>query len=255
MCELLGFSSLDRRNIGDYLNEFYSHCDTNPNGWGMARFDGPSVTVYTEPVRADKSEKLTRLIGETGKVGDMLAHIRRATVGGVKPENCHPFVRTDGSGHLWTLMHNGTVFSGLELIKYRSRQLGDTDSERILLYLVDKIDDAARRKGYRLNSYERFRVVEQVIRDLSGRNKLNLIVYDGEQMYVHVNMKDTLYYKTDNSGTVFATVPLDGDGWEPLPLATLFVYRSGRLLYRGECHHNEYVDPISTALRQLDYAI
>ncbi len=255
MCEMLGFSSPKNENITYYLKELYSHSPQHPNGWGLAQFESGSLTVHTEPVSALSSRILPKLLEDAAPSNVVLAHIRRATVGGVGPLNCHPFIRQDENGRRWVLMHNGTVFSGVEMLAYREKQMGNTDSERILLYLLDNINEEAKQKGCALNSFERFKTVENVIEKISYRNKLNLIIYDGEQMYVHVNMQNTLFFKNFGSGIIFSTVPLDRSGWEPLPLTTLFVYQNGVLKYRGKNHHNEYVDVFGAAASHYDYNI
>ena len=69
-----------------------------------------------------------------------LAHIRLATIGNVEQDNCHPFTAVDNSGRTWTLIHNGTIFESDNIGKYVFLQKGETDSERILLYIVDSIN-------------------------------------------------------------------------------------------------------------------
>jgi glutamine amidotransferase len=128
----------------------------------------------------------------------------------------------------------------MQLITYIQKQDGNTDSERILLYIIDKINLATDEKGSSLNQEERINVIEKVINTLSHRNKLNLLIYDGENFYVHTNMKDTLYYKNDN-GTIFSTTPLDNGVWNNVPMCTLQVYQEGKLIYTGKSHNNEYV--------------
>lgn len=251
MCELFGFSSRKEKNLKPYLTEFFRHSVRHPNGWGLATFGSGTVKVETETVSAEKSERLPGLIDALPDSKILLAHIRRATVGGVKPENCHPFVRTDNAGRTWTLIHNGTIFSGTELYPYRSRQVGDTDSERILLYLIDKINQKIEGRSDPLNSFERFKVVEQVVYELSYRNKLNLLIYDGSKLYVHVNMRDTLFVRNEDGGAMFSTSPLEPQGWEQLPLTSLLVYEAGTLQYRGRDHHNEYLDVMGRIT--LDY--
>jgi glutamine amidotransferase len=252
MCELFGYSSRKEKDLKPYLKEFFRHSVRHPNGWGLATFDG-GVKVHTETVSAVKSERLPALLEELPDCKVLLAHIRRATIGGVKPENCHPFVRTDFAGRTWTLMHNGTVFDDSKLFPYQKVQIGDTDSERILLYLIDKMNEKIARSTTPLNSFERFRVVERVVDDLSYRNKLNLIIYDGSKCYVHVNMRDTLYVRKDEDGAMFATTPLEPQGWEPLPLNSVLVYEEGTLKYRGRDHHNEYLDVMGRVT--LDYTL
>ena len=252
MCELFGFSSRQGKSLKPYLREFFRHSVRHPNGWGLATFDdGGEVKVQTETVSAEKSERLPGIIDALPESKVLLAHIRRATVGGVKPENCHPFVRTDAAGRTWTLIHNGTIFSGTELHPYRKQQVGDTDSERILLYLIDKMNQKLAGRSDPLNSFERFKVAEQVVYELSYRNKLNLLIYDGSKLYVHVNMRNTLSVRHEAGGALFATTPLEPQGWEPLPLTSLLVYEAGVLKYRGRDHHNEYLDVMGRIT--LDY--
>ena len=227
MCELFGFYARKEKLLQPYLREFFSHSVRHPNGWGLATFENGEPQVRTEMVSAEKSRILPEIVNALPKSKLLLAHIRRATIGGVRPENCHPFVRTDVSGRTWTLMHNGTIFSGNELNRYKDIQNGDTDSERILLYLIDMIS---------------LKTMEEAIRELSYRNKLNLLIFDGSVLYAHVNMRNTLFARQEDSGIMISTTPLEASGWEPLALNSLLVYEEGKLVYQGENHRNEYID-------------
>ncbi len=242
MCELFGLYAHQSKNIKPYLKEFFRHSVRHPNGWGLATFENGYPTVRTEMVSAEKSKVLPDIVNALPDSKILLAHIRRATIGGVKPENCHPFVRSDVSGSTWTLMHNGTIFCGNELNCYKALQNGDTDSERILLYLIDRINERIDKSGRALTLAQRIKAVEQAIGELSYRNKLNLLIFDGSVLYVHVNMRDTLHVKRQDDGAMFSTVPLEPQGWEPLPLNSLLVYDEGNLVYQGENHRNEYID-------------
>lgn len=257
MCELLGFSSQTEKDISAYLKEFFSHSDAHPNGWGLAKFIGEDdIELYIEPVSANKSRILPKLLHEKRVFKTGFAHIRRATIGSVRIENCHPFVKNDSTGRKWTLIHNGTIFCGTELLSYIEKQEGSSDSERILLYLIDNINSETERNGRALNSFERFKVVEKVISDLSYRNKLNLIIYDGKQMYVHCNMKNTLFSKQTDDSILFSTEPLDDSPvWQSVELTRLLVYKEGVLNYKGKVHHNEYTDMISLVPERYEYAI
>lgn len=257
MCELLGFSSQTEKDISAYLKEFFSHSDEHPNGWGLAEFIGDNdIELHTECVPAKESAVLPELLREKKIFSAAFAHIRRATIGDVRIENCHPFVEADSNDCKWTLIHNGTIFCGTELFPYQKTQKGSSDSERILLYLIDNINSEIQRNGRSLNSFERFKVVEKVISDLSYRNKINLMIYDGEQMYVHCNMKNTLFSKTIDDGILFSTVPLDDSPkWQPVELTRLLVYKEGTLRYKGKVHHNEYTDIMGLVPERYNYAI
>ena len=173
---------------------------------------------------------------------NVLAHIRLATIGDLEFYNCHPFVKKDNSGRRWTLIHNGTVFDSQDLCKYSTIEEGETDSERILLAIIDHINDCEEYKGRPLNLKERFSVFSDLISHLSHNNKLNLIVHDGEQMYIHTNLKESLYYLKGDSSVLVSTKKLDFKDWKEVPLNKVFSFINGELLFESEAHLNEYVE-------------
>lgn len=59
-----------------------------------------------------------------------------------------------------------------------SQQNGDTDSERILLHLLELMDKAYIKKGESLTAKERFDVLDRMVVAASPDNKLNLLIYD-----------------------------------------------------------------------------
>ena len=75
---------------------------------------------------------------------------------------------------------------------------------------------------------------------LAPENKLNLLITDGEYLYVHKNEVKTLYRKRSECSYIFATVPLDDDNWEEVPGNRLFVYKDGINIYEGEPHVHTY---------------
>ena len=242
MCELLGFTSKNEYNINDYLKEFYSHSDKHPNGWGLVLIDGSQVMIEKEPASALKSRYLKERLTLPIVVRSAMAHIRLATIGNVEYKNCHPFYMKDNSSRGWTLIHNGTIFDYEPLNKYVKYQTGDTDSERILLYIIEKVNAYQAEYGRALTNEERFSFINGYVSDLSKGNKLNLIIYDGEYMYVHTNYKNSLYFMEKDGSIVFSTRPLKGENWSPLAFTTLLVYREGELVYIGTNHGNEYID-------------
>jgi glutamine amidotransferase len=242
MCELLGFSSSKAEDVRTYLTAFYAHSVKHPHGWGLMRetYDG-KTEIFKEGVCAAKSTILGNLIAETLPQKHLLAHIRLATVGSVRQENCHPFCGTDRSGRHWTLIHNGTIYSGKKLIPYRNLQTGDTDSERVFLCLMDEIHGEISRQGA-LSAQQRFQIIDNMVTKLSPRNKLNLMLFDGEVLYVHKNMKHTLFYKQSDHSVVFSTQPLDDScGWQPFPMTQLLAYKDGKQLFSGTVHGNVFV--------------
>lgn len=242
MCELFGISSAIEVPVNDLLREFFSHCEDHPNGWGLATFEHGCVSIEKEPIKASRSVYLKERLHRKMETSTLLAHIRFATVGSMEYNNSHPFVRRDSQGRRWVLIHNGTIFDYPPLSPYQYRQEGATDSERILLYLVDQVDQRQAQLGRPLEAGERFALLEALIAPMAVGNKLNLILYDGELMYVHTNYAGSLHVCQGGGVATFSTVPLKSGCWEPLPFTTLCAYQSGRRVFQGQPHGNEYIE-------------
>ena len=205
------------------------------------------TSVIKEEELTDSKKKI--------ETSSFLAHIRRATIGDDSYSNSHPFVATDNRGRTWTLIHNGTIFDAPELSVYRHYQKGSTDSERILLYLIDninKLNDQNPNAGEK----ERFALVEKITKELSPENKLNLIIYDNEYLYVHKNAAGTLYVNEQPGVAMFSTLPLDTtDIWNEVLQNTLLVYKEGSVVYTGTPHNYSYIeDPEKIKLIFMEYS-
>lgn len=242
MCELFALSSKKEVQINSYLEEFISHGIHHPNGWGLAVFYGEAVSLEKEPIASYKSMYLKERLKHPIIVKEAIAHIRLATKGKEAYENTHPFVKRDNTNRAWTLAHNGTIFHSLELEKYIHLQEGESDSERILCFIKETVNDLQEKKKRRLSQEERFSIMEEIVVTLSKRNKLNLLIYDGEYLYVHTNYKNSLVQKRLEEGMLFSTVPLDTEKWEPVPFCRLLVYKQGNLVYKGNKESYEYED-------------
>lgn len=242
MCELFGFSSEKGFVINEYLKEFYSHSDKHPHGWGLVRMEGNEAMIEKEPVQATKSGYLRERLTVPVEDRNVFAHIRYATIGNVDYRNCHPYTRKDATGRRWTMVHNGTIFDYWQLNKYFKLQSGGTDSERISMYLTDKVNENIQKLGRELSAKERFLLLDGIVSDMAKGNKLNLLLYDGEVTYVHTNYEKSLYYLEKEDSVLFSTQPLSEEEWKPVPFTTLLAYRNGKLLFTGTNHGNEYVD-------------
>ena len=124
---------------------------------------------------------------------------------------------------------------------YIGVQTGTTDSERILLHLVACIDREQARAGHPLDAAERFDVLAAEIAALADGNKVNLLFYDGEVMYAHTNLKETLYYCQDGDALIFSTKPLSTGTWEPVPFTRLVAVQDGTFIREAPPHGHEYV--------------
>ena len=231
MCELFGVTANRRIKINGLLKTFFEHSVEHRNGWGMAILDDGSVSVEKEPVRAiDSSYLKSRLNGKI-ETARFMAHIRRATVGDVDFDNTHPFIKRDEAGRIWAFVHNGTIFESPVIYSYREVQTGSTDSERILLYIVDQVNKHYVSEQNSFDANDRIRLID----------KMNIMLYDGDYFYVHKNEEGTLFKSEKPGSVIFSTHPLTEDGWEEVPQNTLFVYKDGALIYTGKKHEYSYV--------------
>ena len=140
------------------------------------------------------------------------------------------------------LAHNGTIFESEVLEPFVAAEDGDTDSERILCYIIDQVNAAQDEKGAALTKEERFALLNRIILEIAPENKLNLLIFDGEIMYIHTNYKDSLYRCRKDTAIVMATRPLDRDKWKNVPMNQLLAYEDGKLIYTGTKHEYEFVD-------------
>jgi glutamine amidotransferase len=67
------------------------------------------------------------------KSRNVIAHIRKATQGKITLENSHPFIR-ELWGRQWIFAHNGDLHHFDPPLTGRFTPIGNTDSERILLF-------------------------------------------------------------------------------------------------------------------------
>ena len=265
MCRLYGFLATDATRLECSLvsaqNALIVQSDRdgrgvrNADGWGIAHWVGEKKEVIksTMPAFADKQfvEIASSIWSEAA-----IAHVRAATVGRVAEQNTHPF--TFGT---WAFAHNGTV-DEFEHVATRldigpfGPPVGQTDSEMVFLWLLNRMGD------YGLDPYQTATSLEPVVElladavldlvdisVLSGASrppKLNLLVSDGRHMAAS-RWGNTLYW-THRRGVrdcavcgvshcpdaddtyrsvVIASEPLTDEHWREVPEASVLGVEPG----------------------------
>ncbi len=237
MCMIFAVSSKDSFEANDYLNTFFSNSDKHPHGWGLAYLRSDNMVIKKECVQASRSKKLADTLRRPLRSPLILAHIRYATIGNVEQANCHPFSGLDARHNRWTLIHNGTIFDYPPLSRFIKKQKGETDSERVFLYILNEVGKTAGS-----DFHERFALLDRIVGDMAGGNKLNLLFTDGEYLYAHTNCRDTLFYLQEKGTVIAATQPLDGKPWRKMPMCTLLAFKDGELIVSGTPHGHEYTE-------------
>ena len=265
MCELFAISSEHPYRANRYLEEFYSHSEKHRHGWGISwrhgsPFDEQAVTIIREPKRALDSARLRDLLASPIEHHELMAHIRFSTGTKMIESNCHPFLEVDITGRQWTMEHNGILFNERLTSTYDAATEGDTDSERMAAFLLDVTDEAFIR-GAKPDFASRFTVLAGAIAQLANRNRVNVILNDGEYTYVHTNTsRCTLHWRSfedEKSGHVIvvSTQPLGGeaeaDEWKPVPPNRLIALRHGKLERTSAPHGYRFCETILDLQRAM----
>ncbi len=230
MCEMFAYSGKEKQ-LNSYLNEFFSHSEENPHGWGLTI----GYNIEKEPIKASDSTYLKHRLKENIITNELIAHIRDATIGNLNYLNTHPFIKTDKFNNQYILTHNGTINDYKLLDTYKDVQLGSTDSERILEMLIDEIN----KLDYSPSFEEKFLIIENLIYQITenNKNKVNLFIYDGKHLFAHCNYETTLYFLEKNDGVLIATKPLSKENWHHFPLNQLIAYKNGQCIKEGKTHN------------------
>lgn len=223
MCQVLGISYAKPSHFNKVWDKFRMRADKNPDGWGIAYGGSQGLTVVKEPHRADWSPMAAALGMAPLPALMMIGHIRRATRGGFSLVNTHPFFAQVG-GRDWAMVHNGSL-SGYG---YTPGQQGQTDSEAFFLRLVDQL--AITGQGH---PYDVAEVVAEEIHDAGRHGKLNILLTDGESLFVHTNLPGSLYQLQTRAGIMFCSKPLTRQrGWKLVETNRVFIYQTGGFVYR-----------------------
>ena len=161
---------------------------SNPNGWGVAWFDGRKWCLHKEPRPLYESESAREHVKAVRGI-IVISHVRFATHGGCRVENTHPWLYRGR----FVFAHNGYLereaLLDLLLPEYRDLE-GETDSEVFFHLLVQEAE--------RVCDF-----VEGVVRAVDKINQagitfssLNFIASNGENLYALRYARDAPDYYT-----------------------------------------------------------
>lgn len=231
MCEVYGFCGSKATTLNKYTNEFWLHARMHQDGFGYYLADKDKL--YVNPNSAMKYIKGLYKFNFLSKLA--LCHIRFKTHGPASVENCHPFSKTDIRGIKWTLIHNGYISDSPAVAALGTLQTGETDSERILLCIVEAINSFYEHSWVSDPDeffYRLYTQIEITLSELSTLGKTNLIFTDSltNNMYVYMNHPNTLYRLYADGGVHISTTKLSEDNWEPVEPYKLHIFNNGHKL-------------------------
>lgn len=231
MCEIYGFCGSIPTKLNKYTNQFWTHAKIHKDGFGYYLADKDEL--YVNPQSA--TNFIIPLVKKDFTSKLALCHIRFKTHGAAKSENCHPFIKQDLRGIKWSLIHNGYTDDNDAMLAMHELQIGDTDSERILLYIVESINSFYEHSWIKDSDeflYYLYIQIEESIKQLSNLGKVNLIFTDNytNNMYVYMNHPRTLFYLNSEDGVHISTTPLSNENWVPVEPYKLHIFNNGNKL-------------------------
>jgi predicted glutamine amidotransferase len=178
MCRVFGCVAADpvsvRYDLLEADNPLIRQSEEHDSGWGMSvykRADGQEPRCIRFPEAAFEDDEFIEATQLRGRIFNV--HVRRATMGGLTPENTHPFCL--GS---YSFCHNGTIMRYPKLLEPDvAKPKGQTDSEAFFNFLMRDFDDGQPR-----------RCLRQAVRKLIERSAfsgINFLFSDGYKLYAY----------------------------------------------------------------------
>ncbi len=162
--------------------------DHHADGWGIAFFEGQGVRHFVDHQPASESPVADLIRRYPIKSRNVVAHIRKATVGDVALENCHPFVR-ELWGRYWVFAHNGTLADFHPRLHGHFRPVGQTDSERAFCWLMQEL---AKSHASLPRVDELTLTLRELAPQLAKRGPFNFLLSNGQALWAHCSTN--LYY-------------------------------------------------------------
>lgn len=153
------------------------------DGWGIAVHDAAAGWIVTKrAAQADGDRRFE--VAVSSAVGSLLvAHVRSRTVGGISPDDTHPFAHGP-----WVFAHDGTVERVADLRATLDEGSlatvrGDTDSEVVFAFLLAKL---ASHPGTGRSRFVADMVLARAVEDLCDMPSLGAATFllsDGVALY------------------------------------------------------------------------
>jgi len=256
MCQLLGMNCNVPTDICFSFTGFHRRgglTDLHADGWGIAFYEGPGCRLFIDTKPASQSPVAQLVKTYPIHSVNVIAHIRKATVGGVALENTHPFVR-ELWGRYWTFAHNGTLRGFDPRLAGTYRPVGSTDSERAFCYLLETLRSAF--PGGQPEHTELRARLATITAELAQFGEFNYLLSNGELLFAHCATQlahivrkspfSTAHlvdedYSVDFStlttpldrAAIIATRPLtDNEPWTTMVPGELLAFRDGEPLVR-----------------------
>ena len=194
MCQLLGMNSRLPASLTLSFTGFSQRggcTDHHADGWGIAFFEsdcatpGKGVRHFVDKQSAATSPIAHMLKSYPIKSHNVVAHVRKATVGKVALENCHPFVR-ELWGRYWVFAHNGDLKNYAPKLHSSFKPVGNTDSELAFCWLLQEL--AKSHVGVP-SVDELTRTLRELVPQIAKHGTFNFLLSNGQALWAHASTK------------------------------------------------------------------
>jgi predicted glutamine amidotransferase len=251
MCQLLGMNCNVPTDICFSFEGFSARggkTDEHRDGWGIAFFEDLGCRIFLD-VKPSVNSPIADLVRRYPiHSTNVIAHIRKATVGGVSLENCHPFQR-ELWGRYWVFAHNGDLPDFQPKSEGFYRPVGNTDSERAFCSILETLRQAFPDRKPSLEKL--YPLLREITQKLVSKGIFNYLMSDGEYLFAHCSTKLSYIVRqapfvaahlidedvtvdfqelttSSDRVAVIATTPLtDNEVWTPIRSGELLVFQDG----------------------------
>jgi glutamine amidotransferase len=197
MCQLLGMNSHLPASLTLSFTGFSQRggcTGEHADGWGIAFFEaddahagtpGKGVRCFVDKEGAATSPIAQMLRSYAIKSHNVVAHVRKATIGAVTLENCHPFVR-ELWGRYWVFAHNGDLKGYAPRLHGHFRPVGNTDSELAFCWLLQELSKA--HAGVP-SVAELSRTLAELVPQVAAHGTFNFLLSNGQALWAHASTK------------------------------------------------------------------
>jgi glutamine amidotransferase len=192
MCQLLGMNSRLPASLTLSFTGFSQRggcTDHHADGWGIAFFEsncnapGKGVRYFVDKQSAATSPIAQMLRTFPIKSHNVVAHVRKATVGQVMLENSHPFVR-ELWGRYWVFAHNGDLKDYAPRLHGSFRPVGDTDSEQAFCWLLQEL---AKSHAGVPSVDELTLTLQELLPAITRHGTFNFLLSNGQALWAHAS--------------------------------------------------------------------
>ncbi|HLP88692.1 MAG TPA: class II glutamine amidotransferase [Nostocaceae cyanobacterium] len=185
MCQLLGMNCNVPTDICFSFEGFSARggkTDDHSDGWGIAFFEGKGCRILIDAKSSINSPIADLVRKYPIHSTHVIAHIRKATQGEVKLENCHPF-RRELWGKYWVFAHNGNLPDFEPENRGFYQPVGETDSEKAFCLMLNTLREHFPQGEPHLK--EIYFVLQKVTETLASIGIFNYLLSNGEHFFAH----------------------------------------------------------------------